>query len=128
MRALAVGVTLFAIAGAAHAGDFDGSRPLICATMQALDCLPGQECSRGLPKDIGAPAFMRIDFQQKQVVGPERTSPVLLMEKSEKQLMLQGHELGFGWTLAIDQESGDMTATLADRLGAVVLFGACTPL
>jgi hypothetical protein len=37
------------------------------------------------------------------------------------------HELNFGWAIALDQESGQMTVTLADRTGAIVLFGACTP-
>jgi hypothetical protein len=125
----AVALALVAIAGApiACGADFDGSRPLICATMEALDCAAGQECLRGLPGDVGAPAFMRIDFEQKAVIGPQRTSPVMLMEKTAGQILLQGQELGFGWAIALDQENGQMTATLADRTGAVVLFGACTP-
>jgi hypothetical protein len=36
------------------------------------------------------------------------------------------HELGFGWTIALDQESGQMSGTLVDRDGVFVLFGACT--
>jgi hypothetical protein len=113
-------------AAASHAGEFDGSRPLICANMQAMECVAGEDCERGLPSDVGAPAFMRIDFEQKAVIGPKRTSPVLSMDSSGGQLLLQGHELGFGWTIALDQESGQMSATLVDRLGAYVLFGACT--
>ena len=50
------------------------------------------------------------------------------MDKSDDQLLLQGTELGFGWTLVLDQESGTMSATLVNREGAVVLFGSCTPL
>jgi hypothetical protein len=112
----------------AQAADFDGSRPLICATMQALDCAAGQEqCLRGLPGEMGAPTFMRIDFERKAIIGPQRTSQVMHMEKSAGQVLLQGQELGFGWTIALDQESGQMTVTLADRTGAIVLFGACTP-
>ena len=112
--------------GAAQAGDYDGSRPLICATMQALDCVAGEDCVRGLASDVGLPAFMRIDFEQKAVIGPKRISPVLLMEKGATQLLLQGRELGFGWTIALDQESGQMSATLVDQGGVFVLFGACT--
>ena len=50
------------------------------------------------------------------------------MDKSDDQLLLQGNELGYGWTLALDQESGTMTATLVNREAVVVLFGSCTPL
>jgi hypothetical protein len=126
-RVVALALVATAVPPIAHAAQFDGSRPLICATMEALDCAAGQECVRGLPGDMGAPTFMRIDFEQKAVIGPQRTSPVMLMEKSNGQLLMQGHELNFGWAIALDQESGQMTLTLADRTGAIVLFGACTP-
>lgn len=108
------------------AGDFDGSRLLICAPVQAFDCAPGEDCAKGIPDDIGAPAFMRIDVANKAVIGPKRTSPILHVEKSDAQLVLLGTELGYGWTLAIDQETGKLTATLANREAAFVLFGACT--
>lgn len=128
MRAL-LGVVL-AITGMAStptlAGDFDGSKRLICATVQAMDCVAGEDCVRGLAADIGAPTFMRIDFAQKAVIGPKRTSPVQLMEATDEQLLLQGTELGLAWSIALDKETGQMSATLVDRAGAVVLFGACT--
>ena len=59
------------------------------------------------------------------MIGPKRSSPILLVDKSEGQLVLQGFELGYGWVIAIDQETGKMSTTLANRVGAFVLFGAC---
>jgi len=109
-------------------GDFDGSKRLICAPVQAMDCAIGDDCVRALPEDVGAPAFMRIDFEKKTVSGPQRTSPVLFMEKTEMQLLLQGTELGYAWTIALDQANGKMMVTLVDREGAFVMFGSCTPL
>jgi hypothetical protein len=114
--------------GAAAAGDFDGSKLLICAPVEAIDCAPGEDCTKGRPDDIGAPSFLRIDFAHQAIVGPKRTTPILFMDKSANQLLLQGMELGYGWTLALDQESGTMTATLANREEVFVLFGSCTPL
>jgi len=122
---VAIGVVCLATASAL-ASDFDGSRVLICAPVQAFDCAAGEDCAKGLPDEIGAPAFMRIDLPNKSVVGPKRTSPILLADKTEGQLVLQGTELGYGWVIALDQETGKMTATLANREGAFVLFGACT--
>jgi hypothetical protein len=92
-----------------------------------MDCAIGEDCIKGLPDQIGAPAFMRIDFDKKMVSGTERASPVLYMEKTDKQLLLQGSEPGYAWTIAIDQASGKMVATLVDREGAFVLSGSCTP-
>jgi hypothetical protein len=110
----------------ALAADFDGSKPLLCATQAALDCSRGDDCAAGLPEDIGAPAFMRIDLAKKAVIGPNTTSDILLQDKSGKQLLLQGREGGFGWTIVVDQEGGELTVTLTNRSGAYVLYGACT--
>jgi hypothetical protein len=110
------------------AADFDGSKLLLCATQAALDCSRGDDCASGLPEEIGAPTFMRIDLAKKAVIGPHTTSDILLQDKSDKQLLLQGREAGFGWTIVVDQQSGELTATLANRNGAYVLYGACTVL
>jgi hypothetical protein len=114
--------------GAAAAGNFDGSKLLICAPVEAMDCGPGEGCSKELPENIGAPNFLRIDFANKVIVGPKQTTPILFMDKSDDQILLQGKELGYAWTLVLDQESGAMTATLVNREAAFVLFGSCTPL
>lgn len=119
-------LSLALLAGPALAADFDGSKPLLCATQSALDCSRGDDCAAGLPEDVGAPAFMRLDLAKKTVIGPNTTSEILLQDKSGKQLLLQGREAGFGWTIAVDKESGQLTVTLTNRSGAYVLYGACT--
>jgi hypothetical protein len=125
---IAIAALACAAAPAAMAGDFDGSKLLICAPVEAMDCASGEECTLGRPDDIGAPAFMRIDFAKKSIAGPKRTTQILFMEKGENQLLLQGTELGHAWTLALDQTNGKMAVTLVDREGVFVLFGSCTPL
>jgi hypothetical protein len=52
------------------------------------------------------------------------------MEKSANahQLLLQGNELGYGWTVALNTGDGTMGATLVNRDGVFVLFGSCMPL
>ena len=116
------------LAGTAVAADFDGSKRLICAPVEAMDCAVDSECIRGDPDEIGAPAFMRIDFANKEVSGPKRTTPIRHMESDADQLLLQGTELGFGWALALDRASGRFSASLTDRTGTFVMHGACTPL
>jgi hypothetical protein len=123
-----VAALVWLTAGAAFASDFDGSKLLICAPVEAMDCAPGAACTKGRPGDIGAPSFLRIDFAQKVIVGPERTTPIVFMDKNDNQILLQGTELGYAWTLALDQESGAMTMTLVNREEVFVLFGSCTPL
>lgn len=109
-------------------GDFDGSKQLICATVDARDCVRGEECFQGLAEQVGAPGFVRIDFVNKSVTGPQRTTPIVAMEKDDRQLLLQGREHNYAWILALDQVTGHFSGTLTNFEGVFVLFGSCTPL
>lgn len=118
--------TLFWIAAPfSQAAELDTGKPLICATVEAIDCGPGAGCTKGVPDQMGAPTFMRIDLDKKVIAGTQRTSPIRYMEKISNQTLLQGTEMGFAWTLMVD-EQGKMVATMADGDGAIVLFGSCT--
>lgn len=104
----------------------DGKEPLICASVEAMNCERGEAGEKGLPEGIGAPQFMWIDFGKKEVIGPKRTSSIRQMDIDDTQIMLQGFELGMGWTMAIDRVTGTTSMTLVHRDGAFVVFGACT--
>jgi hypothetical protein len=106
----------------------DEAPRLICATQEAMDCEPGAPCFKGRPSEIGAPTFMRVDLEKKVIAGPKRSTPILSMEKTADGFLLQGTEIGFGWTMVIDMIEGTMAATLVNKDGAFVLFGSCTPL
>jgi hypothetical protein len=114
-------------AGAANAADFDGSRPLVCAASEVHDCIGGRTCTIDKPGNVGAPSSLRVDVGNKVITRRETTSPISSIDKTEDQLVLQGAENGFGWTLVLDQADGAMSATLVDANGAYVLFGSCTP-
>ncbi len=107
---------------------YDGTKPLLCASIESIICERGEPCEKDLPERVGAPQFMRVDFSKKEIIGPVRTTAIRLLEKTDGQLMLQGFELGMGWTFAIDRANGKMMATLIGAEAAFVVFGACTPL
>ena len=125
---LSLAALIWSLGSPAFAADFDGSGPLICAPVEAVECHSGEKCEAGIPDDVGAPAFMRIDFARKVIVGPKRTSPIRSMEKDEKQILLQGTELGLAWSMALNIMDGKMVSTFSSRDGAYVLFGSCAPL
>ncbi|MFZ0105523.1 MAG: hypothetical protein WAK92_01525 [Thiobacillus sp.] len=127
LKGAALSALIWALGSTVHAGDFDGSKLLICAPVQAMECYAGEECKMELPEAVGAPAFMRIDFNQRRVVGPKRSSAIETITADERQLLMQGIELGHAWSLALNYESGKMILTLAGNDVAFVLFGACTP-
>ena len=111
---------------AAMANDFDGSKPLICATQEAGMLSDGEDYVKERPADLGVPVFMRVDLASKTIAGPKTTTQIRVIEKGENQLLLQGTEKGFAWTIALDQETGGLSGTLVDRSGVIALFGSCT--
>ncbi len=115
------------------AASFDGSEPLLCASVEAYDCSAGWECLKGTAESINAPQFIRLDFEQKvarstRLGGEERTVKIESMTREEGKLILQGVQLGLGWSMVITQESGTMALTAAGDQVVFVIFGACTPL
>ncbi|WP_309491346.1 hypothetical protein [Trinickia mobilis] len=118
---------IFLVSGAsAWAGDFDGSKTLLCATIEGHACDPGFACERELPADLGAPRFLSIDFAKKLISGPIRATPIVSMNKAQGQILMQGTELDYAWTVVLDTNDGEITLTLANRHDALVLFGDCT--
>ncbi|HET6565210.1 MAG TPA: hypothetical protein VFG52_07345 [Xanthomonadales bacterium] len=114
------------LATSANASDFDGSKPLICATIEARDCVLGSGCFTGEAKTVGAPAFFRLDFKNKTVVGQQHTSPISAIVQDENALLLQGSEVGYGWSIGISKHSGSFSASLTNFEGSFLLFGNCT--
>ena len=112
---------------AVFGADFDGSKQLICATVDAHACDPGEACLRGLPDDLGVPRFMRIDFAAKTIAGPKRTTQIRYIDTGADQILMQGTELGYAWTVVLDKTDGAMSMTLVSREDAFTVFGYCTP-
>ena len=122
----------------ALAGDFDGSKPLLCAVMDIVECGPGGNCQKVMAEEVGIPQFLRINFKEKKISatqssGSKRSTTIKNSEHVDGKLILQGAEDGIegvrdglGWSLAIAEESGKMVLTASgDEVGFVV-FGACT--
>ena len=112
----------------AMAGDFDGSKILLCAPSEGRECVSGEACTSERPADVGVPAFFRVDAAKKTIMGHKLSTPILHVEKDDRELLLEGTEVETGWTIAIDLADGTMVLTLAERDWVGVLFGACTPL
>lgn len=122
----------------AIAGDFDGSKVLICSIMDVVECGPGGKCQQLTAKDVGIPDFLKINFEGKkisatQASGDKRSTEIEKFEKVDSKVIIQGAEDGIegvrdgvGWSLAIADDTGKMVLTASgDEVGFVV-FGACT--
>jgi hypothetical protein len=118
---------LFVVVSPVFAGDvIDGTKPLLCASIEALDCDPGVPCDKGTPEIMGAPQFLRIDFKKNEIEAPKTTAKIRSMEKDDDQITLQGYDIGLGWTMIIDRLTGHSRITLAGWDFTFIIFGACT--
>ena len=121
----------------ALAGDFDGSKALICAAMDVVECLPGGECKRVLADEVDFPDFLQLNFKDKKIRAEQMgrkdlKTDIEHMESVDGKLILQGAEDGregtkdgLGWTMAIDEESGKLVFSASGTEVAFVIFGAC---
>ena len=108
------------------------STPLLCAPGEPLQCENNGECARGTIQGVRLPRFIRVDFATQQLSGAVEGEQVVTTIKNRQQLdgtlILQGTENGRGWSMAINEKSGEMTLTVSgDQVGFVV-FGACMSL
>lgn len=116
------------------ATDNEGSTPLICATIDAIECSGlSAECYGGTAETVNLPQFIRIDLKEKKIEavrqgGKSVNSTIMNQKRESGKLILQGIENGRGWSLVLIEETGKMSATIAgDQVGFVV-FGNCTTL
>jgi hypothetical protein len=118
------------LAGASLARATEGEKTrLLCAPRQEIQCDDDAECVRGTIQGARLPRFIRVDFATQQLSGVveegELVTPIKNLQQLDGMLILQGTENGRGWSMAINEKSGDMTLTVSgDQVGFVV-FGAC---
>ncbi|MDJ0884055.1 MAG: hypothetical protein QNJ48_07830 [Desulfobacterales bacterium] len=126
------------IAAPAMGGDFDGSKKIICAAVDVVECAPGAECDRVMASEIDFPDFVRLDFKKKEIrteqSGHEkRKTDIERIERISGKMIIQGAENAhegasesLGWSMIIDEENGRFVLSAAATEAAFVVFGTCT--
>ncbi len=123
---------------ASFAADFDGSKPFLCSVIEVNECVPGEGCKSVSAEDINLPRHLWINvggktIQSKPPGEAPRISAIEAVKQVDGKLILQGAEQGrddvqdgFGWTIAILQDTGQMVLTASGDLVAEIVFGVCT--
>jgi hypothetical protein len=131
-------ISIWMISTSAMAGNFDGSKELICAVMDIAECGPGGKCQQVTAEDVGIPLFLKIDFKKNKISathsdGTQKSTTIERSEKVDGKLIIQGAEDGIegvrdglGWSLAIAEETGKTVLTASGDEVGFVIFGACT--
>ena len=115
-----------AFSAVAVAADFDGTAPLSCTGLAGYSCEPGKACSKVKPES-NTPPVVAIDPGNKTIKTPYRTDllPIANSALNNEQLQLQGTSEKFAWSAVVNRKTGKVTVTIADRVGAYVIFGQC---
>jgi hypothetical protein len=132
-------VCIFFIPLLSHAGDFDGSKPLLFSIKSVIECSPSGESRLVTVEEVNLPQFLMIDFNKK-IISPlteskgNRNTAIKRMESIDGKLILQGAEEGIekirnviGWTASISEDTGKTVVTVSGDDVAFVVFGACLP-
>ena len=120
---LGLALVFSAVAGAA---ELDGATPLKCTGVEGYTCEAGKACSKVKPES-STPPVVTIDPSNKTVKTPYRTDllPIVNSATNNEQLQFQGTSEKFAWSTVINRKTGKLTLTIADRMGAYVIFGEC---
>jgi hypothetical protein len=134
---LGAALILAAASVAAHAADFDGSKPLLCSVINLTECTASDGCQKTTIESTGMPQFLKVDPAKKVVTSAKpiegrKPTKIERMERIDGKLILQGAEDGIedvrdgiGWTAAISESTGKFIFTASGEEVAFVVFGAC---
>lgn len=127
----------------AAAAGIDGSQPLLCATIDLIECEPGGTCERLTHAEMGASPFLAIDFAKKEITRrPREENPRVstfeTLLHADGKMVLQGYEKAveedgeklrdaLGWTASIMEDSGQLVLSASGNEVGFVFFGVCTP-
>jgi len=120
------------------AADFDGSEPLMCSFGNVIECDHGSTCRAVTNESVDAPDFVKLDFRKKELVsttaGEDSGAEDITVTDFTSFLVVQGAQGSgpgggntLGWSISIDQASGQMVAAGAGEHAGFVIFGACAP-
>lgn len=120
-----------ALAAGAATESFDGSTPLLCATVQTVECSTQASCRSGTADSLRFPQFLQIDIQQNSITatrpdGTALNAAITNISRLDDRLVLQGVENSLGWSVTISRASGRMAVAIAGDQVTFGVFGACT--
>lgn len=121
---------LLAVPVAARAGGVSGSKPMLCAVVEARDCAYDGDCVAATPDEINLPPFVVVDPKAKLLseYRGERKTVVQTVVEKDGNVVLQGYE-NRAWSIAISKETGKLlAASTGGPDGGFVISGICTEL
>jgi len=100
---------------------------MLCALSSVIECSRKGECERSTSEEASVPPFVRINIQQRILssVDGARTSPITSVQRTNGYLMIQGMQNERVWGAVIEEKTGQMTATVGEHDGAIIMSAMC---
>ncbi len=109
------------------ASNFDGSRPLVCAIAEVMDCGMDNDCVSVDPESVNLPNIFRMNFKDKEMSNGDRKTAIEVVSAREGNTVLLGtsedHNKAF--SLLLSHTTGKFTGSVAADDYGFVLFGSC---
>jgi len=113
-------------------------QPIICAISNYYECFSGGGCQPKSAVELEAPQFFKILLKKKEIVllgktSKKNTSKIKTLARINDLIILQGLESGnakrkggVGWTISINEKTGEMILTVSGHETGYVGMGMCT--
>ncbi len=101
---------------------------ITCSLARAYECTPDQGCKAWTMEEMALPNFVRIDLKAKTITSLDKavaqTSKIAAIDRLEGLIVMHGTEMR-GWSIAMGEESGDITLSVAGDGEGFIVFGKC---
>ena len=106
---------------------YNGAKPMLCAMSHVMECDETGQCERRTPEAKELPRFVRVDAAKRSLSATDgaRTAEIKSVSRVDGRLLLQGGEMGRGWSAAIAEDTGLMAVAVVDHDVTFSVFGAC---
>ena len=96
---------------------------------RAYECTSVGECGEWSIEEMSLPRFVRIDLDKQTIVSLDKVvkrddTKISQIKRLEEITVLQGIEQR-GWSIALGEESGNLTLSVAGDGHGFLVFGAC---
>jgi hypothetical protein len=99
-----------------------------CSLASVYECLPGEGCTELSIDDMDLPRFVRFDLKAKTITSLDkavpRNSKIASIERLNRMAVMHGTELR-GYSIALGEDSGNLTLTASGDGEGFVAFGFC---
>jgi hypothetical protein len=99
-----------------------------CSLNKAFECTSDEGCKEWSVQEVALPRFIKIDLKAKTIKSLDkdvaRVSQFRSMERLGDVVIIQGVEQR-GWSMALGENSRDITLTASGDGESFVVFGSC---